>query len=481
MTSVHKKRALLTCVLLAAVSTGCETTDYGPLMEKKINDLEAEVEGLESEVARLKSTGAQGAAETTVESEGDSDSEEVPSTPKLSAEDEKAIRDSLENSDAFFIVNESGFAIEADLAECRIGNDAISQLAEFSALTKIVLDGTRTDSETYDELAKIENLEHLDIARSSPDVAAFEKLKGLKKLKFLQLLKATLPEDAMKVLSEFPALEQIRCGQTRVGDTELQHLANLKTLKAIDLSDCNRVTIKGIEALSKCPKLSFLKVWGDTIDNDCMPFVAKMKSLRVLGLNDTNVTDEGIKQLAELDLREIHLFRTSIGDESLRVISQMPNVVTLNLRDTRISDQGIEYLTNLKNLRKLDLSECNSPGITDVSGAHFAKLANLNQLNLWSTKITDAALQPVSQLKNLTWLNLDNTQVTDEGVTILEQMPQLTWLHLGKTKITDVAATGLMKLVNLKYLNVSYTKLTEDVAYDLDDFFTPNGGVVILP
>ena len=78
-------------------------------------------------------------------------------------------------------------------------------------------------------------------------------------------------------------------------------------------------------------------------------------------------------------------------------------------------------------------------------------------------------------------LNLDNTKTTDEGAAMLEKMPQLTWLHLGKTKITDAAAKSLMSLENLGYLNISFTEITEDVAYDIDDYFSPKGCTVILP
>lgn len=504
MTSAFKKYLSFVCILFAAATVGCETTDYEPLlMKKKLNDLESENERLKSEIVELSGSGASNevagsTGREEVVKDNSSSKPESSAAPALSAADEKLIRDELENSDVFFLVNAGGFATEADLSECRLGNPAIAKLADFSALTKLVLDGVNTNAETYDELVKLTNLEHLEIGRSSPDAAAFEKLKGLKQLKFLQLLKATLSEDAFKVLSEFPALEQIRCGQTRVGDAELQYLSNLKSLKAIDLSDCNRVTIKGLESLSKCPKLSFLKVWGPAIDDDCMLQVAKMKSLRTLGLNDTKVTDEGFKQLAGLDLREIHLFRTSLGDASLEVISQMPNIVTLNLRDTRLSDQGIAYLTSLAKLERLDLSECNSPGITDAAGPELAKFSNLKDLNLWSTDFSDVGLDPLTGLSKLTRLNLDNTNITDNGVTMLEKMPQLTWLHLGKTKITDAAVVdagtgkpvldsngdptkGLMSLGKLQYLNISHTAISEDVAYDLDDYFSPKDCTVIMP
>ncbi|MFT7633996.1 MAG: Leucine-rich repeat (LRR) protein [Mariniblastus sp.] len=485
MICVFKRWSLFVCLLIAAVTLGCET-DYEPLlMKKKIKDLEEEVVELENTIEFLKINASQPSSANSVVGSVAPIEPPVPSfepqpasvpaetATVLSAE--QAIMDELEDTEAFFLVGADGFATEADLAECRNGNEILAKLVDFSRLTNVALDGTTIDSATFSMLSKMAGLKTLSIERSTPTADDFEKLKGLKNLTFLQLHKSTLSEEAVKKLSEFPKLEQIRCGQTRVGDAELQHLSALKTLKAIDLSDCNRVTVEGLKSLSKCPKLSFLKVWGDAIDDSALEYIAAMKSLTVLGLNDTNVTDNGFKQLAGLDLREIHLFRTSIGDETLKVISEMPNIVTLNLRDTRLSDQGIEYLTKLKKLQKLDLSECNAPGITDASGEKFAKFTELTQLNLWATKFSDKGLEPVTALRKLTWLNLDNTKVTDDGVLMLKQMPQLNWLHLGKTDITDREVKTLMGLGNLKYLNITYTGVSEDMAYEIDDELSPKG------
>lgn len=484
MNSVVKKCFVIALLVNFIGLVGCEISDYSELREKEDDRSGATtgdgvaVAALNPDIAREGSVRSDAAPAAKVK---------VPVAPGpvkivgFSKAEEEAVREELEDRDVFFSMDDDGFAVEVDLAECSLGNDGLKQLGKFTKLTRVILDGTKVDSSSFDQLAEILNLEYLDISRSSPSAEDFEKLKPLKRLKFLQLLKATLSAEGLKVLSGYPALEQIRCGQTRVGDEELQYLSELKTLKAIDLSDCNRVTIVGLEALSHCPNLSFLKVWGDSINDEAMRFVAKMKSLKVLGLNDSNVTDEGFKALANLNLKEIHLFRTSIGDETLRVIAGMPSVVKLNLRDTRISDQGIEYLTSLKNLEKLDLSECNSPGITDAAGGSFAKFNGLKELNLWSTKFSDVGLKPVTSLKGLTSLNLDNTEVTDSGVKMLESMPQLTFLHLGKTKITDASKASLMGLNDLQYLNISFTGITEDVAYDLDDHFAEKDCTVILP
>ncbi|MEM9943222.1 MAG: hypothetical protein AAF939_16785 [Planctomycetota bacterium] len=479
----------LLVVATSLIFVGCETNDYQPIIFKnKLKELEDEVRVLREELRELKGGSSEVATsdstgkEKTAVNDESTDSTSKSAEPEITTtpEDEAAARERLENSDVFFEVDEDGYVVEADLLE-NTNQELVDQLSSFPKLSKLILDGTKVTSETFDSLSKLKNLAYLDIERSVIDGESIGKLKDLPKLTFLQLFKATISEDAMEALSEFPALEQIRCAQTRVGDDELQHLSGLKTLKAIDLSDCNRVSTLGLEALTECPNLVFLKVWGKSIGDRSMDVVAKMKSLKVLGLNDTAVTDEGIAKLSDLDLTEVHLFRTQVGDQGLEVLCSMPNIVHLNLRDTRVSDEGLKQLVALSKLKKLDLSECNSPGVTDASGATFAQLDSLASLNLWSTKFSDDGVESLSGLSNLTWLNLDNTKISDSALKTLEGMDQLTWIHLGKTEITDAAVPSLLKLENLTYLNISYTKISEDGYYELDDFFTPNGCEVVQP
>ena len=473
---------------------GCDTTDYSGLEQaeqqaRRIAELEQENKDLKKQLA-LSDVGTLATNDTATSVENSTPTEDSgPSnngssesgrpTAKestnaeptgLSLADEKSIVAELESADAYFSFDDGGRAIEADFKECRDVNPLLNKVVEFPNLTKVLLDGNRIDSETFKLLAKVNALEYLDLERSTPTADDFRRLQSLPNLSFLQLFKATLDEDACAALAEFPALEQIRCAQTRVGDAELVHLSKIESLRAIDLSDCNRVTPAGLESLANgCPKLVFLKVWGKSIGNQSMDIVARMRSLRVLGLVDTAVDDEGIKKLADLNLSEIHLFRTSVGDDGIKILASMPNMTTMNLRDTKVSDASMETIAGLKKLRKLDLSECTSPGVTDASAKAISQIESLQQLNLWSTKITDAGVAEFESMKNLTWLNLDHINVTDKSAEVLSRMKQLKWIHLGKTKITDAAVPFLKKLPNLEYLDVSNTEISQDSYYDLLD------------
>ncbi len=388
----------------------------------------------------------------------------------------------LEDNGANVSLDESGHVVTVDLTQFPVDDETFAHLRFFSNIRELSVSGPWVTPAMFDVVGQLTTLQQVDFSKTIANTSILEKLTGLRDLKYIQLFRADIDDDSMRVLSQFENLEQIRCGQTRIGDEGLQHLQNLTSLRAIDLSDCNRVSDQGLEHLSQLPDLKFVKVWGPQVGDPGMAHVAKMASLEVLGLNDTQVTDEGIRQLAVLNrLKELHLVRTRIGDPSLEVFAGLTELQSLRLRDTQITDDGLVWLAELPKLENLDLSENSSPGIGDPAMEHVAKIQSLQELNLWTTQVTDAGVQQLTRLPNLTWLNLDKTQITDRSAGILAQMPQLTWLHLGSNELTDESIESLKKLSKLKYINLSHTQISQEGFFELSDVLEPSGCIVIPP
>ena len=110
----------------------------------------------------------------------------------------------------------------------------------------------------------------------------------------------------MAVLAQYPSIQQIRVGQTKVGDEGLKYLEGKESITALDLTDCNKVSDTGLAYLVTLPKLKMLKVWGKAITNKGLNSIGKISSLEVLGMNDTGIDDEGMQALNELvNLKEV--------------------------------------------------------------------------------------------------------------------------------------------------------------------------------
>src|SRR5204863_6737863 len=100
--------------------------------------------------------------------------------------------------------------------------------------------------------------------------------------------------------------------------------------------------------------------------------------------------------------------------KGLAHLENLTKLRILFLRATYISGEGLTHLRNMKQLRKLDLSEV--PGITDDGLESLTGMRELVWLNLWNTRAGNAGMEHVAKLSNLLYLNLDNTGVDDEGL-----------------------------------------------------------------
>jgi len=92
---------------------------------------------------------------------------------------------------------------------------------------------------------------------------------------------------------------------------------------------------------------------------------------RFLSLENAQVTDEGIKNIANLkDLVCLDLDFTKVSDESMKIIGGISSLVELWIEDTVITDKGIEYLHNLSGLKFISILDTS---ITDEAVSKLVK------------------------------------------------------------------------------------------------------------
>jgi Leucine-rich repeat (LRR) protein len=130
-------------------------------------------------------------------------------------------------------------------------------------------------------------------------------------------------------------------------------------------------------------------------------------------------------------------------------IRKMTSIEELDFSNNRYI-QSFEPLSQLKNLKILNLSNTNTDDLTPIRN-----LTDLIDLNLSHTSIRD--LSPLKYSGNLVKLNISNTGVSDIGV--VQRMPKLQSLQLNTCQVSDFSA--IAGLSELTFLNLSATKLSE--------------------
>lgn len=171
--------------------------------------------------------------------------------------------------------------------------------------------------------------------------------------------------------------------------------------------------------------------------DDVLAKVARLTGLRVLLLRRTQATDEGLKQIGRIssleelfiwdgqnvsdagvaylenlkNLKNIHLSKSKITDDSLRVLARLPRIENLSLQQNHFSDGGLAYLRATPLLKRL----C---------------------VGIGEQNITDEGIQHLSGLRNLEMIDIQDSKVTDQGLEYLEKLPKLREIWAGRTGIT---------------------------------------------
>ena len=101
----------------------------------------------------------------------------------------------------------------------------------------------------------------------------------------------------------------------------------------------------------------------------------------------------------------------------MELLKQFKSLQILNLSQTAITDAGLKPIESLPNLQNLILPV----SITDAGLVHIKGLTQLESLNLLDSQVSDAGLVYLKGLQNLKILLLNGTKVTDAGLREIRQ------------------------------------------------------------
>ncbi len=203
---------------------------------------------------------------------------------------------------------------------------------------------------------------------------------------------------------------------------------------------------------------------GKTVNNNLARYIEinfnpqdqdlKIASIYTNQFNEKEAQRNWWNQLSH-EWQSIFIKRFNLNDSvALSDIKNITSIEELNLSNNQYL-QSFEPLSQLKNLKTLDLSYSNANDLTPIRN-----LTELIELNLSHTKVSD--LSPLKYSNNLLKLNISNTEVID--ITILQRMAKLQSLNLSNTKVIDInPIAGLTELI---VLNTKATPLSDVTAIE---------------
>ena len=121
-------------------------------------------------------------------------------------------------------------------------------------------------------------------------------------------------------------------------------------------------------------------------------------------------------------LKRFRIHYADVTGEGFAHFAKLVNLERLELRGTSLDDAGLEVISALPKVNYLDISECKL--VTPEGMKKIGQLTGLKNLGFWETKLNDEALNALSSLTHLESLDLKATQITDESTPDHFEVPK---------------------------------------------------------
>jgi Leucine-rich repeat (LRR) protein len=182
-------------------------------------------------------------------------------------------------------------------------------------------------------------------------------------------------DDDLKLVAKLKNLAMLRLTDTDITDEGLAHLRGLKKLKHLDLNGARRITDDGLRELTDLTNLEELYLSKTKITGSGFQALTKLKKVNHLGLRDTQITNASLPHLRALEGLEIlDLKGTQIHSTGLHHLRGLPNLSLLIVSETRITDGGLTVLHSRQDFPKLRTLDALKTQVT-VVGAEALKAA----------------------------------------------------------------------------------------------------------
>lgn len=236
-------------------------------------------------------------------------------------------------------------------------------LHKAKALEALAVDGFEPlTAEDVGGFAGLKELKCLCPAESDAFFEAVAKLKHLRSLRVAAARPASGPEGVVTGAAKLATLTDLATLRidSPVGDANLKALSSLKNLEVLSFYT-DGVTAEGIKALKAFPKLTSLQLYASSrrdrslLSDDAFNELKGVTGLTVLQLPYGQVSDAGataIASLANLEVLDLTGMKSS-ADKVAPHIAKLQKLRELNLAMSDLTDTGLKDLANLKELATL--------------------------------------------------------------------------------------------------------------------------------
>jgi len=352
-------------------------------------------------------------------------------------------------------------------------------LGQLTSLRKLDLTSTNLTEASLPELAKLKNLEWLQLRLRKTMELTKETVPYFREIPLKELKGIRIQEQDRYLVSQLRHLEHYPTDpvdpRQQLRDIDLVHFRHIPQIKHLSVSLSNGWSdtsrLRYLKDFSQLKQLEFAASDepGEEFDAEGIESLADMPSLR--RVRPSRIDDrvlEALSHCPQITILDLTSPANRISAEGLRSLQQMPKLKALTLHRNDVNDETIEAISGIKSLEMLAL-DGRTIYFSDVSGSSY-----------WHTGPRDfsiESLQELTRLPHLKALYLDYWGLGDEALEYLSHLQNLESLSIGDKAdrgsgipISEPALLKLRHLTKLKSLNFYGTTTSIQAAERLHEF-----------
>ncbi|MFN0195539.1 MAG: hypothetical protein ACKVT0_02260 [Planctomycetaceae bacterium] len=191
------------------------------------------------------------------------------------------------------------------------------------------------------------NLEEIQIWSDIITDRSLEILCALPKLRSLFLDYAPQVTDSgISYLTQAHELRELRLRDTQLTDKGINYFLSLQHIWSLDLTG-TKITDKGVSKLTKLNELGIVRLDRTQIQGHGLKYLPDVSRTRCyLYVENCPISDDGLRGFLEThsSYDTISLSGTLITDALLPAIAAIKNLAELRLNNTMVSDDGVRFL-----------------------------------------------------------------------------------------------------------------------------------------
>lgn len=265
---------------------------------------------------------------------------------------------------------------EVNLKRCDITSPGYEALAKIKTLKRIRAPQTHFNGACLAALQDCTWLELLDLQDCNEvPKAEWKTLENFQNLKSLRLWGPTVDDSTLAFIVGAKNLKSLSLESTEVTAAGLEKVTVLAGVQTISLTNAKNIYEAELEPIGKFKELTSLELRNCALNGKGLVHLAGLKKLKLLDLSETFVKDQRLEHLSGLtNLEDLNLWHTQVTDAGLVHLESLVKLKRLNLDQCKVSAQGMSHLRPLTQLEFLHI------GSTQADDTALESLSDLKNL-----------------------------------------------------------------------------------------------------